>query len=132
MTCLSDFICYQGEDWERALTLTEGDGSLADLVNATAEMQVRDEAGGTLLLTGVCSIDVTSAILTIEIGNSDTSAADVTGLRRRTITEFVDDDGTRMEGDGFCAVYAIEVTYGDGKKEVIMAGTFCLIPEVVQ
>jgi hypothetical protein len=121
-----------GEDWERTLTIQNSDESLADLTGASAEMQVRNVAGGNLLLTAVCTVDENASQITLTIGRSDTASADTTGLRLRSITEYIDTDGSEFKADGYCAVYAIELTYGDGQVENILRGTFALVPEVVE
>jgi hypothetical protein len=52
-----NLILYQGDDFVVDITVTNADGSAADLTGYTASSQVRDKPDGTLQATFSCAVD---------------------------------------------------------------------------
>jgi hypothetical protein len=99
-----------GATFERSLIYTNDDGSLFDLADYTAELQVRlTPASSTTLITIEPEIDVETATISWEFTAAQTSS---------------------MTASSY--VYAIELTRDDGYVIRLMEGSVIPSPEVVR
>lgn len=99
-----------GATYERSLIYTNDDGSIVDLTDFTAELQVRETvSSATAKLTVTPSIDVPTATIAWEFTAAQTSTLTAASY-----------------------VYAIELTRLDGFVIRLLEGTIVVSPEVVR
>lgn len=107
-----DLLIEQGTTWSYVLKLTDPEGAAVDLTAATAKMQVRDKAGG--------------FILVVEL-STDNSRIAIDGAQG-TITLNLTDGETRGLKGGTYA-YDLELTQGSTVTRLVQ-GRVVVSPEV--
>ena len=109
-----DLEITQGESWSKSFTVIGDDGLPVAFTSATAAMQVRESAGGTLLVT------LTTANSRISLGATDGSV--VLSLPAGVTTD--------LAPAGWDAVYDLEITLSDSRVLKPARGKIIVTPEV--
>lgn len=126
------YVCHAGETWTRDLYFREDDGTTAiDLTGCTAVAYVLDARGGTVLQAITCTITADTGLIRLSLTSAETADIVVTGLEEKTVTEYIADDGTEMQGVGPTGVWGMEITWSDDSVSRDMEGDFCIVPRVL-
>ena len=104
-------ICEAGANLTRQLVWKDGNGALVNLTGYTAKVQVKEEAGGTLLLE-------------LSTVNGRITLGGVLG----TINLSVDAEDTRITPGRY--QYALEMTNAGGVVTRLVEGAFVVMAEV--
>ena len=110
MAYIVNFYVEAGASFSRSVTYTNEDGTLFDLTDYTAELQVRETvASATAALTVTPSIDVETATISWSFTPEQTSSLTASSY-----------------------VYAMELTKTDGSVIRLIQGSLTISPEVVR
>lgn len=126
------FVCHAGETWTRDIYVRESDGTTAvNLTGCSAVAKVMTAAGGTVVQAITCTITALTGKITLSLTAAQTAAMTTTALTSQTVTEYIDDDGLKMEGTGPTGVWALEITWSDASVSHELEGSFCIVPRVL-
>lgn len=110
MAYIVNFYVEAGASFARSVTWTKDDGTLQDLSDYTAELQVRETASSpTAIITLEPTIDVEAGTVSWEFTPAQTSSLTASSY-----------------------VYAVELTNLDGSVVRLIQGSLTISPEVVK
>lgn len=139
-----DFICEQGTDWVRVLTLRQKStapgrqGAPLNLTNYHARMMVRSSFDGEILasiddVSGGIVIDPLLGKITLKLTNLQTGSMQTKGLPIRLVTEVAGtSDSDNITYTCPTAIYDLEIVDGDGEVSRLLYGEFGIPAEVTK
>lgn len=118
-----NFTCEQGATFDRIITYKDSEGTAVDLSNYTANMQVREYAGGTLLASFSSNASANGAcVITGSVADSEDGAnGNVRIFMAAANTSLIPAKSLR---------YDLELRSQSGVVTRLLEGKFNVVPEI--
>lgn len=112
-----NFVCKQGETFNRTITWTDSEGTPVDLGGFTASMAVATAVGASPVM------QLTSGNSRIVLGDDGEITLNLTAAQTASIPASTDLSGCRY-------LYDLKLVSGSGVATRLLQGTFTVLPQV--